>query len=80
MKVVISRTDYRDKKMVFSTPRDGYSFSDHDIWGEETSDDPFQDSKTKFDVKSTSSQQSLKNVEKMAKKHRFRQCFLLFLK
>ena len=31
MKVVIPTTGYRDKKMVFSTPRDEYCVSDHDI-------------------------------------------------
>ena len=44
---------------------------DHDIWGEETLDDPLQDSKTKFHMRSMSNQQLLKIVEKMAKKRLF---------
>ena len=48
MKVVILRTYYRVKKMVFLLPRSQYEVYDHKIWGEKTSDDPFQVSNVNF--------------------------------
>ena len=51
----------------FLIPRDGYELFDHDVWGQETSDDSFQISKNKFHKRSTFSEQLLKIVEKIAK-------------
>ena len=47
MKVVIPTTYEGHKKLRFLSPRCQYSVPDHNIWGKETSDDPFQVSKLK---------------------------------
>ena len=67
MNVVIPRREYSAIFKVFLIPRDGYELFDHDVWGQETSDDSFQISKTKFHKRSTFSEQLLKIVEKIAK-------------
>ena len=50
---------------VFLLPRNQYEVYDHKIWGEKTSEDPFQVSNVKFYEESTCGQQVLTNVEKM---------------
>ena len=42
MKVVIPTTYYSAKKWLFLSPRIQYVVSVHDIWGKDTSDNPFQ--------------------------------------
>ena len=67
LKVVIPRTVCRHEKMVFSTPRSQYEGYGHDIWGERTSDDPFQVSNVKLFGGSTLGQQLLTKVSRMSK-------------
>ena len=56
--------------MFFSTPRDEYCVSDHDIWAKNTSDDPFQfpnnDLREEFmtgQQESTENEELVKNIE-----------------
>ena len=63
MKVFIPRTLCRHTpKKVFSNPLSEYDVCDQDIWGKQTSDNPFQYYKIKFHVGSTYGQQLLTNV------------------
>ena len=50
--------------MFFSTPRDEYCVSDHDIWAKDTSDDPFQSPNNDLrKVFMTGQQESTENEE-----------------
>ena len=46
--MVIPTTYYSREKMGFLLPRSQYEVYDHKIWGENTSDDPFQVSNVNF--------------------------------
>ena len=50
LKMVITTTNVRAKKVFFPTPQDHYEVSDHDIRKERSSDDPFQVFNVKFPV------------------------------
>ena len=71
LNVVIPTTYLGGKKMVFLTPRSQYEVSNYNIWGERTSDDPFQVSNVKFHGGSTCGQQMLTKVAEIGKKRTF---------
>ena len=59
------------EKMVFLRPRSQYEVYDHKIWGEKTSDDPFQVSNGKFLGGWACGQHELTKVTKVWKKRYF---------
>ena len=67
MKVVIPSTACRDKKMVFSTPRDEFCISWSDIWEEGTWDRYLQAPKLHLVISHTYGQHVLTKVAQSAK-------------
>ena len=72
IKVLIPTSPRGHETTIFLRTHRQHVVSDRDIWGKQTSDDPFQDSNIKFGHWSTCGQQELTKVAEIGKKRTFK--------